>query len=273
MAHADRDPRPGPDLVRSACRARSRPPALSRARAKTASEFDARPGMRRSRDRRHDRERVRPARRHRARARPAGARVVAVGQHDDVALRKRAWRAAPSACSPTASCSRTGPRRSRPGWRGPPPVETRRMTSSSGRPIPASRFAERLERAAAATEEAGLEAMLVGVGSDLRYLTGYEAMPLERLTLLVLRPGAAPTIVVPRLELAAAEAGPEDADRDPDLGRDRRPVRAGRGRDPGHGRVAVSDTMLAMHLLRIQARARSRYRVRPGVDASCVTCG
>ncbi|HSL77379.1 MAG TPA: aminopeptidase P family N-terminal domain-containing protein, partial [Candidatus Limnocylindrales bacterium] len=64
--------------------------------------------------------------------------------------------------------------------------------------IPASRFAERLDRAAAATDDAGLAAMLVAVGSDMRYLTGYEAMPLKRLTVLVLRPGADPTIVVPR---------------------------------------------------------------------------
>ena len=72
--------------------------------------------------------------------------------------------------------------------------------------IPASRFADRLERAVAATEAADVDAMFVGVGSDMRYLTGYAAMPLERLTLLVLQRGAAPFIVVPRLELGAAEA-------------------------------------------------------------------
>ena len=49
--------------------------------------------------------------------------------------------------------------------------------------------------------------MLVAVGPDLRYLTAYEAMPLERLTMLVVIPGHAPTIVVPRLERGAAEAG------------------------------------------------------------------
>jgi Xaa-Pro aminopeptidase len=39
--------------------------------------------------------------------------------------------------------------------------------------IPGTRFAERLERAAAGTTAAGLDALLIGVGSDLRYLTGY----------------------------------------------------------------------------------------------------
>ena len=47
--------------------------------------------------------------------------------------------------------------------------------------------------------------LLIGVGPDLRYLTGYEAMPLERLTMLVDRPRpGAPLIVVPRLERGAA---------------------------------------------------------------------
>jgi Xaa-Pro aminopeptidase len=119
--------------------------------------------------------------------------------------------------------------------------------------IPGSRFADRLERAIAATEAAGMDATLVGVGSDLRYLTGYAALPLERLTLLVLRPGTPPTIIVPRLELGAAEAGVRtdieirtwDETDDPY-------VLAVAG-IAGTGRIAVSDTMLAMHLLRIQA--------------------
>jgi len=118
--------------------------------------------------------------------------------------------------------------------------------------IPAARFAERLERAAAATRAAGLDALLIGVGSDLRYLTGYAAMPLERLTMLVLPAGAVPFIVVPRLERGAAEAGVHtpidivtwDETHDP---------YALAVRDLRARRVGVSDTMLAMHLLRLQA--------------------
>ena len=34
---------------------------------------------------------------------------------------------------------------------------------------------------------AGLDALLIGVGADLRYLTGYDAIALERLTMLVSR--------------------------------------------------------------------------------------
>jgi Xaa-Pro aminopeptidase len=64
----------------------------------------------------------------------------------------------------------------------------------------------RLERAIAATAAAGIDALLVTPGADLRYLVGYDAKPLERLTCLVLPARGEPVLVVPRLELAAAEA-------------------------------------------------------------------
>ena len=46
----------------------------------------------------------------------------------------------------------------------------------------------------------GVDALLVSVGSDLPYLTGYEAMPLERLTMLVVPRDGEATMVIPRLE-------------------------------------------------------------------------
>jgi Xaa-Pro aminopeptidase len=67
---------------------------------------------------------------------------------------------------------------------------------------------DRLRRARAATAAAGLDALLVTPGPDLRYLTGYDAVALERLTCLVVRAEADPLIVVPRLELPAALASP-----------------------------------------------------------------
>jgi Xaa-Pro aminopeptidase len=74
--------------------------------------------------------------------------------------------------------------------------------------IPAARYAERLRRVAQLAGEAGLDALLVGVGADLRYLAGYDAMALERLTMLVVpagkREGA--TLIAPRLEAARARA-------------------------------------------------------------------
>jgi Xaa-Pro aminopeptidase len=50
-------------------------------------------------------------------------------------------------------------------------------------------------------DELGIDVLLLSVGPDLPYLTGYEAMPLERLTMLVLpRAGRDASLVVPALE-------------------------------------------------------------------------
>jgi Xaa-Pro aminopeptidase len=71
--------------------------------------------------------------------------------------------------------------------------------------------ADRLAKAAAAAGAAGLSALLLTPGPDLRYVTGYDAKQLERLTCLVLPAGdasAAPFLLVPRLELPAAQASP-----------------------------------------------------------------
>ena len=45
-----------------------------------------------------------------------------------------------------------------------------------------------------------VDVLLLSVGADLPYLIGYEAMPLERLTMLVLRRDGTPTLVIPKLE-------------------------------------------------------------------------
>ncbi|MEV4755074.1 Xaa-Pro peptidase family protein [Micromonospora sp. NPDC049559] len=67
---------------------------------------------------------------------------------------------------------------------------------------------ERLARAQRATAAAGLGALLLTPGSDLRYLTGYNAHAQERLTCLVLPAEGEPTLIVPTLERPAAEASP-----------------------------------------------------------------
>jgi Xaa-Pro aminopeptidase len=77
---------------------------------------------------------------------------------------------------------------------------------SSHPPIPD--LADRLARAQAATRAQEVDALLVSPGPDLRYLTGYDAIPLERLTCLVVPAEGEPTIVVPFLEKAAATASP-----------------------------------------------------------------
>src|SRR3954452_25489956 len=65
---------------------------------------------------------------------------------------------------------------------------------------------DRLRRAAQATADAGIAALLITPGADLRYLVGYDAKPLERLTCLLVPARGEPVLVVPRLEHAAAEA-------------------------------------------------------------------
>ncbi|MEV1147473.1 aminopeptidase P family N-terminal domain-containing protein, partial [Micromonospora sp. NPDC049799] len=69
----------------------------------------------------------------------------------------------------------------------------------------------RLAAAQRATAAAGLDALLLSPGSDLRYLTGYDAHAGERLTLLVLPAEGEPTLIVPTLERPAAEASPAPA--------------------------------------------------------------
>lgn len=61
-------------------------------------------------------------------------------------------------------------------------------------------FSERMSRARDAMAEKGIDALLLSVGADLPYFCGYEAMPLERLTMLVLPRDGQPTLVVPELE-------------------------------------------------------------------------
>ncbi|GAA4087821.1 M24 family metallopeptidase [Nonomuraea soli] len=66
----------------------------------------------------------------------------------------------------------------------------------------------RLSAVQQATAQAGLDALLLTPGPDLRYVSGYEALPLERLTCLVVPASGESFMMVPRLELPAAQASP-----------------------------------------------------------------
>ena len=134
--------------------------------------------------RRPDRARVRRAsRRSRPRA-AAGVPAIAVGQHDDAEARRAATTAGASRVYAYRALFEHGDRvlaawiaslrRGRGARR-----DDRRPSPPNGSPSGSTAR----ERGAAA---AGLDALLVGVGAELRYLTGYLAMPLERLTLLVI---------------------------------------------------------------------------------------
>src|ERR1044072_8104258 len=77
--------------------------------------------------------------------------------------------------------------------------------------IPAARYAERIRAAQAIAKAEGFAAILVGVGADMRYLAGYPAMPLERLTMLVLPADGDASLVAPRLEATPAPSWPPAA--------------------------------------------------------------
>jgi Xaa-Pro aminopeptidase len=69
--------------------------------------------------------------------------------------------------------------------------------------------AHRLQRARQCLLENDVDALIVSVGRDLPYLTGYEAMPLERLTALVVRADRTPQLFVPGLEVPRVKQHPE----------------------------------------------------------------
>jgi Xaa-Pro aminopeptidase len=64
----------------------------------------------------------------------------------------------------------------------------------------------RLTRAQQAADAAGVDALLITPGPDLRYLIGYDAVALERLTCLVVPTRGEPVLVLPALEVLAAQA-------------------------------------------------------------------
>ena len=98
---------------------------------------------------------------------------------------------------------------------------------------------------------ADVDVMLLSVGADLPYFTGYEAMPLERLTMLVLVRDGDATLVVPELEAprVVADASftirpwPESAD----------PITIVADLAHGARRVAIGDLTWTRFTLALQA--------------------
>jgi len=137
------------------------------------------------------------------------------------------------------------------------------VTLTAARPtIPAERHADRLGRARETLGRRGAAALLIGTGADLRYLTGYVAMPLERLTMLALAVDGPATLVAPRLEAMAAADSPageaglveiaawDETDDPHALVAER--LRPQLDRTAMDARLLVSDTLWAMHVLALQ---------------------
>ena len=129
--------------------------------------------------------------------------------------------------------------------------------------------AGRLGLAAAAAARAGIGALLLTPGPDLRYLTGYDALATERLTCLAVPADGPAFLVAPRLELRSVQASPAgglgldivawDETDDPyglvadRLGRRGSPRAQGApGRPEALESVGLADQMWAMMVLRFR---------------------
>ncbi|MFE9124206.1 M24 family metallopeptidase [Streptomyces sp. NPDC007148] len=122
-------------------------------------------------------------------------------------------------------------------------------------PFTAEDYAARMRRAAEAADAAGLAGLLIAPGPDLVWLTGYRPVETERLTLLVLRAGQDPVLVVPTLEApdaAEAAGAPALTLRDWTDGKD--PYGAAAALLGARGRYGISDNAWALHLLGLRER-------------------
>ncbi|HYO37817.1 MAG TPA: Xaa-Pro peptidase family protein [Geodermatophilus sp.] len=70
---------------------------------------------------------------------------------------------------------------------------------------------DRVHAARAVAAELGVDVVVLTPGSDLRYLCGYDAHAMERLTALAVPRSGEPLLVVPRLEAPMVDAGPAGA--------------------------------------------------------------
>jgi len=136
------------------------------------------------------------------------------------------------------------------------------------RRIPDERFGARLAACRGAIAESGFAALLIGVGPDLRYLTGFVGEPMERLTLLVVPREGPVSFVVPRLEAEKAAATPLVSggsasvvafdETDDAAAIVAGILDAGSARAASPGAIGLSDRLWAMHVLGLQAALRGR---------------
>ncbi len=100
-------------------------------------------------------------------------------------------------------------------------------------------------------DEVGVDVLLLSLGADLPWLTGYTAMPLERLTMLVLPADGHATLVVPALEAPRVAERPDAFSVRP-WGEREDPVAIVAGLVGSARRLAISDRAWATFLLGLQ---------------------
>ena len=124
----------------------------------------------------------------------------------------------------------------------------------------------RQQRAREQMSATGTDVMLLSVGADLPYLTGYEAMPLERLTMLVLPRNGSAVLVVPELEAPRVE--PQDGVFELRAwGETEDPVAIVAGLVGSARRVAIGDQTWARFVLRLHDELPDA-QLRPASDVT-----
>ncbi|MGA9275451.1 M24 family metallopeptidase [Ilumatobacter sp.] len=119
-------------------------------------------------------------------------------------------------------------------------------------------YLERVRRVQAAMDEHDVDAALISVGHDLPYLTGYTAMPLERLTMLVVPRDGDASLLIPGLEAARVAEQPGVFDLVP-WGETDDPTDIAARLAGGARRIAIGDQMWARFLVEMLPRL-------PGVE-------
>jgi len=129
--------------------------------------------------------------------------------------------------------------------------------------ISLERFDARLAACRLAVVERGFASLLLSVGPDLRYLTGFVGEPMERFTLLVVPREGPVSFLVPRLEAQKAAGTPLVAAGSArvvpfDENDDAAALVADMLRSHAAAPIGVSDRMWSMHLLRLEAALPGR---------------
>ena len=113
-------------------------------------------------------------------------------------------------------------------------------------------YASRISRVREEMRRRSIDATLLSIGHDLPYLTGYYAMPLERLTMLVVTHESVAALVVPRLE--APRVTPfDDVFRIVPWGETENPVSIVAKLLGGAKTIAVGDQMWARFLVELMS--------------------
>jgi Xaa-Pro aminopeptidase len=100
-------------------------------------------------------------------------------------------------------------------------------------------------------KETGVDAVLLSLGADLPWLTGYEPMPLERLTMLVVPVDEDATLVVPEVEASRVDHDPRLFAMRP-WAEHEQPTEIVAALVGRRTRLAVSDRCWASHLLELE---------------------